>query len=368
MVMYVGLDVHCKQTFYVVQDEQGELLGQGRIASSIEGFTELINKLRVPVNTSIGLETGTQSTWVSEVLCTLNMSPVVIDAREVRAKARRINQKSDRRDAFEICDGLRRGIYTSIVYVPPPEIRRLREIISRRRHFVNLCTGQVNAVRFVLRSRGYNRIKAYLKRPCGWKKLLEEPLPESLRTHLEMHARVWELCHKQVLLLDQELDEALTPFTEIANRLMTTPGIGIITAATYIASLGTPARFPTCAHVVSYLGLAVSTYDSGESQRHGHITKMGSPETRAMLCEAAHHASSSRHPLNPYFRKACSRRGYKTAVVNVAQRLARILYQLWKKEEDFDVSKLNVKTEGKLITRRIYYQIKSVDRKSVVAY
>jgi hypothetical protein len=54
------------------------------------------------------------------------MAPVVIDAREVRVKARRIGQKSDRRDAFEVCDGLRRGIDTSIVYVPEEPIEKLR--------------------------------------------------------------------------------------------------------------------------------------------------------------------------------------------------------------------------------------------------
>ena len=42
--------------------------------------------------------------------------------REVRQKARRIGQKCDRRDAFEVCDGLRRGIYTSIVYIPEAKV------------------------------------------------------------------------------------------------------------------------------------------------------------------------------------------------------------------------------------------------------
>ena len=49
-----------------------------------------------------------------------------------------------------------------------------------------------------------------------------------------------------------------------------------------------------------YIGLVPFTYDTGEIQRHGHITKRGSGELRAVLCEAAQHAASKRHPLNPH--------------------------------------------------------------------
>src|SRR5262245_62253790 len=76
---------------------------------------------------------------------------MVVDAREVRLKAHRPTQKSDRRDAFELCDGLRRGIYRAIVHVPPRPVARLRELLGRRRHVVRLETAQVNAVKRVLR-------------------------------------------------------------------------------------------------------------------------------------------------------------------------------------------------------------------------
>jgi transposase len=111
--------------------------------------------------------------------------------------------------------------------------------------------------------------------------------------------------------------------------------------------------------VVSYIGLGVSTYSSGERERHGHITKRGSAELRAMLCEAAHHVANVRHPLNPYFTRICARHGFKKAVVCVAQRLARILYQMWRNEEDLDLNKLNVEPTRTIRTRRLYYRIKA---------
>lgn len=59
--------------------------------------------------TQVALETGTVAFFVARQLSRLGLDPVVVDAHEVRLKAHRPNQKSDGRDALELCEGLRRG-------------------------------------------------------------------------------------------------------------------------------------------------------------------------------------------------------------------------------------------------------------------
>lgn len=358
MTMYLGLDVHSKWTVYAAQDAQGRVVGEGRIATNTDGLRQLIQALGAPAQTAIGLETGTQATWVSRQLTALGMAPVVIDAREVRVKARRIGQKSDRRDAFEICDGLRRGIYSSIVYVPEESIEKLRLVVSRRRHFVRLCTRQVSAAKFLLRARGLRDLAGTLTTATAWDKMLARVSTTPIHDYLEMHAHVWKQAHTTVDKLNGELAAAAKPFAATMELLQTMDGVGPVTAATFIATLATPARFADSSHVVSYVGLAVSTYNSGERECHGHITKCGSPELRAMLCEAAHHAARPQHPLNPYFARLCAKRGLKQAIVAVAQRLARILFQMWRKGETFDVSQLNIKPVRKIKTRTVHYELK----------
>jgi transposase len=268
------------------------------------------------------------------------MDPVVIDAREVRAKARRRGQKTDGRDAFEIADGVRRGIYVSIVYVPPVEVQRLREILSRRRHFVKITTMETGAAKFLFRAAGRGSAMPKLSTAAAWAKLLASPKAEGLREHLAMH-------------------EALAPFRETEELLTTVPGVGRITAASFIAVLGTPERFPDSGAVGSYLGIVPSTYDSGESERHGRITRQGSGPLRAVLVEVAHHAANPRHPLHPYFARVCAKAGYKKAVVAVAHRLARILYRIWRTKTAFDVAKLNVEAVRETRTRTVYYRIRT---------
>lgn len=358
MTLYLGLDVHARQTVYCAQGDDGAVIREGRVATTGEGLRELLEELRAPAGSAIGLETGTQSFWVSRRLSGWGMAPVVIDAGEVRRKSRRPKQKCDRRDAFEICDGLRRGIYQMVVYVPPPAIERLRRVLSRRRHFVRLETSQVNAAKSRLRSEGLGQVAGTLTTAAAWEQLLSRPELGECGEDLAVHQALWKTAQEQEGKLDEALVEALRPLAEEHRRLMTVPGVGRIVAASFLAALGTPERFEEGGQVVSYLGLAPASWDSGDRVRPGHITKRGNAEARAMLVEAAHHAGNPRHPLNPYFRRVLAPRGYKKAVVAVAQRLARILWRMWRNREDFDPGKLNVVAEKYQRSRTYYWRLR----------
>jgi transposase len=354
----IGLDVHSKLTVWHAQNQDGTSAGQGEVATTAEGLQHMLAAVAAPSGTRVGLETGSQCQWVAHVLSAAAMEPVVIDAREVRAKARRVGQKCDRRDAFEICDGLRRGIFTTIVWMPPEPIQRLRRVLSRRSHFVRQRTAQVNAAKFVLRSAGISLGPLCLKTRRAWERLLADPRVASVRADLDRHARAWALMAQLVEEIEKELLEALAPFEREAALLQTAPGVGLITAATYLAVLGTPDRFETGAQVASYVGLTPSTHDSGARQRHGAITKRGSSPLRATLCEAAQHARLATHPLNPYFARVAAKSGYKRAVVAVAHRLACVLWAMWRKGEAFDAGQLNVEFDPQVKSKTVYYRIK----------
>jgi hypothetical protein len=78
-----------------------------------------------------------------------------------------------------------------------------------------------------------------------------------------------------------------------------------------------------------------------------------------MLCEAAQHGASKRHPLNSYWVRLCPRHGYKRTVIITAHRLARILYAMWRKKEDFDSNKLNVVEEEGIYPKKYYWRLRT---------
>jgi transposase len=281
---------------------------------------------------------------VARWLVRLGLEPVVVDAREVRLKAHRPNQKSDRRDAVELCEGLRRGMYRSIIHVPPREVQQLRGLLSRRRHFVRMKTRETNAAKYLLRAEGLGHLAGCLDTDGAWGELEERlEFAPDLQGLVRCHRVSWQGASANQDWVEGELDGLQrTRFDEPVLRLQQMPGVGPIVAQTVVAVLSDVHRFPSAKHVASYAGLVPCTYQSGETDYQGHITKKGSPELRAMLCEAAHHAARSDHPMNPFFAKVCSRHGYKAAIVAVAHRLLRVMWAMLRSGEDLDVKKLGV--------------------------
>ena len=358
MEMVIGLDVHSKNTKCVGQDQSGKDLGRVVVETTEEGLKHMLERYGAPPKTRIGLETGGQARWVFQILERAGMDPVVIEAGEVRAKQSRRGQKDDFRDAKDICEGLICNQWKRIVWIPGHEIEQLRYLLLRRNHYVRLCTREIASAKGLLRSRGISTSKMCLTTEAGWKKLLQRPDVTALAEDLAMLFAVWKLASKSAAKIEKRLSKALKPFAKSIKLMATFFGVGDIGASAFIAWVGDPHRFPTSNHLISYLGLAPSTYDSGEKQRRGHITKQGPKLLRSILIELAHQARRLKHPLNPYYRRLVAKRGKKCALVAIAARIARILWQMWRKNKPFDIAKLNV--VAGLVTRltRYHYQLR----------
>ena len=342
MKSYVGMDVHSKSSVFVIQNERGEELGRARCRPQWKGFPRC----------GCGLGFVHRRWWLwsqgrwpflrRESSASSGLSPVVVDAREVRIKAHRPRQKSDTRDAVELCEGLRRGIYRAIVHVPPGEIEHLRNTLSRRRHFVRLGTAEINAAKKMLRSAGLSELsRQRLGTVRAWKYLLQALAEHpQVRTFVELHHRAWQSAMEQKAACERSLEEQHAFFREDLERLKAVPGVGEIVALTAIAVFSDATRFPSAKHASSYAGLVPQTYQSGETNRQGHITRTGSPELRAMLVQAAHTARRQSSPLNPFLRNLTLRVGTRRAVIAVAHRLCRVLYAMLRDKTAFDSSKL----------------------------
>jgi transposase len=360
MKMYVGLDVHSKHSTFLIQNADGKILGKGQIPTTLAGLRTIKDGYNLGKDTQVGFESGCMADFVSKQLRKLGLEPVVINAHEVRLKAHRPNQKTDERDAFEICDGLRRGLYRSIVHVPPEEIAVLRRLLSRRRHFVKVQIGEVLAAKGLLRAAGLSgSVPTTLKSEKQWTVLISAA-PAELRELVEIHFSLWKSAKEHVEALERALEQHQKPFEKDLARLTQVPGVGRIVALTTVAIFSDVVRFPNVKHAASYVGLTPSMYQSGTDpkDRGGRITKNGSRELRAVLCEAAHHASSPNNPFHPYYSRLVAKRGVKMAIIAVAHRICRILFAMLRHQRDFDLHRLNVE-EGpfeKLTVKR--YRLK----------
>jgi transposase len=119
------------------------------------------------------------------------------------------------------------------------------------------------------------------------------------------------------------------------RRLLTIPGIGLVTAGSILAVVGDIDRFERPAKLVSYLGLDPRVRQSGDRPAmRGHISRAGQAHARGLLCEAAHSAVRSPGPLAGFHARLKARRGAGVAIVATARKLAVLVWHLLAKDED----------------------------------
>jgi transposase len=158
-------------------------------------------------------------------------------------------------------------------------------------------------------------------------------LPKHLAAALAPLTALLVSLNEQIARADQQLGE-LAESEPVVGRLRTAPGVGVVTAVTFVATLDEAKRFGTAKQVRSYLGLVPSENSSGERQHRGRITKAGNGRLRALLVEAGWCLLRSKQEgasvIQAWARRLAKRRGKCVAAVALARKLAGILFAMWR--------------------------------------
>lgn len=82
---YVGLDVHSRQSAFVIQDAAGRVVAQGEIPTTRAALAAWRAHHALPAGTPVALETGTVAFFGARHLATLELQPVVTNATSGRS-------------------------------------------------------------------------------------------------------------------------------------------------------------------------------------------------------------------------------------------------------------------------------------------
>ena len=145
---------------------------------------------------------------------------------------------------------------------------------------------------------------------------------------------------KHVANLDHQLFAASRQ-SQSTKLLMTIPGVGAVTAVSYIAAIEDPENLATSRSVGAWLGLTTRRYQSGEIDYDGHISRRGDGRLRGLLYEAAtvlltRTTARTECRLKTWGLKLRERLGFKRAAVAVARELAVIMHSMLKTGDVFN--------------------------------
>jgi transposase len=329
----IGLDVH-RDFCEVAIAEGGEVRSAPRIGTTpevLELFAQSLgrdDRVALEVTGNAWEIARTIEPHVAEVLV---VSPTDTGIRQARAK-------TDRLDARTLARLLAAGSLEGL-WMPDERTRALRRRLKRRSQLVRARTRAKNEVHGAL-------IRQLVAKPkvsdlfgvAGRRWLAGLELPGEERETIDGSLRQVDFLEREIAEADRVIAQDALASTEV-RRLMTVPGVNVITAATFMAAIGDVSRFPSSRRLVGYLGLDPRVRQSGAGPAaHGRISKQGSAPARYALVEAAWSVVRQPGPLRAFYERIRSRRRHQVAIVATARKLACLFWCLLTREEDYAYS------------------------------
>jgi transposase len=291
------------------------------------------------------------------------LDPWLVNAKDVKHLPGR--PKTDRLDAVWLCKVAERGMLRPS-FVPPADIRRLRDLTRYRADLVGVRTAEKNRVEKLLEDAcikvsvvasdifgvsGRAMMAALIEGQRDPKVLaamararmrvkiprLEEAFAGlALGTFDDHHrfllarmlARI-DAVTADIAAVEAEIGDHLAPFADAVARLDEIPGIGPDTAAVIIAEIGLDmSRFPTPANLASWARFAPGINSSAGKAKGNGSTGHGDRYLARVLGEAALNAGRTDTFLGARYRRLARRRGKKKAIVAVGRSILVIIWHL----------------------------------------
>jgi transposase len=281
-------------------------------------------------------------------------------------------RKTDVKDAQWLADLLRHGLLRAS-FIPPAEIRELRELTRYREGLVREQSRVANRIQKVIES-GNIKLSQVASDALGasgrailWalargetdpvklaslaQRQLKEKrseLERALQGRLTVNQRFvlrellgrWEELEAADRRVTKEIDDYLQERPKLARareNLDTIPGLGPRAAEVIVAEIGVEmeANFPSDAHLASWVGICPGNKSTGGKRLSGR-TRKGNSYLRSALVQAAWGASRKKNCyLSSQFLRLVKRLGRKKALVAVAHSLLVIIYHVLERDQTY---------------------------------
>jgi transposase len=334
-----------------------EVEAYSTMTRSLLGLADRLSRLGV---TRVVME-ATSDYWrpVFYLLEAAGFETWLVNARDVRHLPGR--PKTDKLDAVWLCKVAERQMIRPS-FVPPPQIRQLRDVTRYRADLVAARTSEKQRVEKLLEDAGIKmsvvatdifgvsgrammaaliagqrdpKALAQLARARMRAKItaLEEAFTGHFTGHhafllSTMLARI-DQASDDIATLDDKTGELIAPFCAAVRQLDEIPGIGPVAAAVIIAEIGMDmSRFPTAGHLASWAKFAPGVRESAGKAKGGSSTGHGNRYLARILGEAAVGAAKTNTFLGERYRRIARRRGRSKAIVAVGRSILVIIWHL----------------------------------------
>jgi transposase len=287
------------------------------------------------------------------------LDPWLVNPKDVKHLPGR--PKTDKLDAVWLCKVAERQMIRPS-FVPPPEIRRLRDVTRYRIDLVGVRTAEKQRVEKLLEDAqiklsvvasdifgvsgremmaalvgGQTNPKVLAQLARGRMRVKIGALEEAFTGHFTDHhgfllatmlTRI-DALDADIAALEHKIEEMVAPFALAVEKLDEIPGVGVTGAHVILAEIGVDmSRFPTAAHLASWARFAPGVKESAGRKKGNGTTGHGNRYLARVLGEAAVSAGKTDTFLGERYRRIAKRRGKKRAIVAVGRSILVIIWHL----------------------------------------
>ena len=286
----------------------------------------------------IGMEAcGTSHHWARE-LAALGHEVRLMPPAYVKPYVKR--GKTDANDAEAICEAVTRPTMRFVAVKSPEQqaalaLHRTRDLLVKQR------TQLVNMIRGILAEQGVETPRGLHHALALSARLVDGEAPRVPA----LAQRVVEGLSHQIAALQSELHAIEKEIlvwhrsSDVSQRLVMIPGIGIISATALAASVTNPQQFRSGREFAAWLGLTPLQNSSGGKERMGRISKMGDKYLRRLLVigmtSLVKRARVSPTSMDPRIMELLARKPVRLATVAMANRTARIIWAVMARGETY---------------------------------
>lgn len=285
LTTFVGLDYHQDSVQVCVLDSDGKQLTNRSVENDASVIERVATRHGRPSRMAIEACCGAAN--LAEELVSERGLPVQLAHPGYVARMKQSPDKTDMADAHLLAD-LVRVNYLPKVWLAPESIRQLRRLTRHRSQLIRRRTDIKLRIRALLRE---NRLKneaasAWTKAWVAWLTNTAD-LSDSDRWVMEDHVAELQSLNKRVRAVEKRIIEATTNDPVVA-KLLTLPGVGLVTAVTLRAEVGRFGRFDTGKQLARFCGVTPRNASSGARQADAGLIKAGNPDLRKVLIELGH--------------------------------------------------------------------------------
>jgi transposase len=340
--IFVGIDVHLKSWTVTILTEElaHKTFTQPASAEVLHGY---LNRTFPGASYNSVYEAGFSGFWAHYKLVGMGINNIIINPADVPTSQKEQLQKDDPTDSRKLARSLRAKELKAI-YVPDLATLEDRSLVRMRATLVRDMVRFKQQVKSFLYFYGIQLPHQFEKSGTHWSKRFMKWLGEEVVLPHDSGTQALRLLTREVEQQRKLLLEVLAMVRNMSRQekyakdfalMRTIPGIGPITAITFLVEIENIERFENTDHFAGFVGLVPNYHSSGEKSNDGEMTFRGNKTLKSLLIESAWTAARNDPALIQSYHSYIKRMENNKAIVRIARKVLNRMYYVLKNKTEY---------------------------------